>query len=240
MLHPFPDPPPGGDTPAAPVADPTSGPVITVQPPIIPTPITVPVPIPEPVVAQPAPATPTPAPTTPATEPPKVVQDPPKPDPVTTLSAEDREKIEKQAHYMLRNEHELDYFVSVIEKNSGDDRINKNTSRISGLESELAKSRAIIKYGLTEHDMQFVSGNEPETIMKNAEAFKAYKDSLVAAAPVPNGQPTIEPAPVATPPPALPVYTEGAMPATVAQAEAELIESFNAERTAIEQRLGIS
>lgn len=249
MLHPYPDPPPGGEPPAPP-ADPVAvvaTPPAVVVPPAVPAPIIPPTQVPAaPVVPAPVVTQPVPAPIVP--EPPAPTPEP-APEPGATLSDADREQIEKQANYLARKPEKMDYFLKTLEDATGSSVINSIGSDVTEIKLELAREKAMRTLGLDETDMQFVQGTSPEAILKSAAAFKVHKASFVASVPAadpavvvatPNGAPApVVPAPVVAPAPALPQYNTANTPVTEEQAKADLADSLAADGPGILNRLGV-
>jgi hypothetical protein len=259
IVHPYPDPPAGGDPPAPagdPVVTPDPSPASVATPPAVVTPVApAPQPAPAAPIQQPAPvATPVVQPVAqPAPEPPA-----PEPQPGDTLSDEKKEKLDKQAHYLSRNTDEMEYVLKQLEDMTGSSVINRLDGDVSEIKLELAREKAMRTLGLNETDMQFVQGSSPEAILQSATDLKAYRESIAGdgtppaavgdptavAQPVPNGQPAATPAASATPavparPPALPKYGTDAAPQTVEQATEEFRGNFDENVAEMKKFVGI-
>ncbi len=103
-------------------------------------------------------AQPTPQPAIPAEQPPSRV---------------DYAQLERQAAFVAHNEADAaEAWLTAFEKHGGKYFADLN-KRMSELERDAARSKAIVRYGLTEADGELIDGATPEEIYKRAEKLAA-------------------------------------------------------------------
>jgi hypothetical protein len=97
-----------------------------------------------------------------------------------------KEDLHKSAGYFARHPEELEKLLTDVEKigtkkkapvakASNATEENQTAQELRELKLELAKEKAINKYGLDEEELRFLKANDPEELLELASEFSEYK-----------------------------------------------------------------